>query len=358
MLLHEYIALPQFSIEVNRKQQFLLDRCNELNRHHYMHCEPYRRVCDVVFNGLSEAETIAELPFLPVSIFKKFDLKSIPASSVYKVLTSSGTTGSVPSRIYLDAETARLQTYSLSKIMESILGTTRMPMLIIDSKEVLKNRVSFSARGAGILGLSVFGRDHTYLLDEGYQVDREALKTFLNKYNGQPIFIFGFTFMVWQYLYELLADENIDLSAAVLVHSGGWKKLLDIAVDNKTFKQALYERFGLGKVYNFYGMVEQVGTVFLENSEGHLHCPNFSDIIIRNPEDFSVQEHGKEGLIQVISILPESYPGFSLLTEDIGVCIGEDNAGNGWSGKYFKVLGRAKKAELRGCSDTFNSKTL
>ncbi|MFN5476963.1 MAG: acyl-protein synthetase, partial [Sphingobacteriales bacterium] len=109
------------------------------------------------------------------------------------------------------------------------------------------------------------------------------------------------------------------------------------------------------EIYNFYGMVEQVGSVFLENSEGYLHCPNFADIIIRNPIDFSVQKPGKEGLIQVVSALPKSYPGHSLLTEDIGIQMGEDNAGNGWRGKYFKILGRAKKAELRGCSDTFKT---
>mgnify|MGYP000073311848 CR=1 FL=1 len=79
---------------------------------------------------------------------------------------------------------------------------------------------------------------------------------------------------------------------------------------------------------------------------------NFSEIIIRNPKDFSIQPHGVEGLVQVISALPKSYPGHSLLTEDIGVIEGED-IDNGWQGKYFRILGRAKKAELRGCSDTF-----
>jgi len=118
----------------------------------------------------------------------------------------------------------------------------------------------------------------------------------------------------------------------------------------------MFDKFGITQIYNFYGMVEQVGSVFLENSQGFLHCPNFADVIIRNPIDFSEQEHGKEGLIQVVSALPKSYPGFSLLTEDIGVIMGEDDASNGWKGKYFKIIGRAKKAELRGCSDTFKQK--
>ena len=81
--------------------------------------------------------------------------------------------------------------------------------------------------------------------------------------------------------------------------------------------------------------------------------PNIFEFIIRDPKDFSVLPHGENGLIQMLSVLPKIYPGHSLLTEDIGVIIGEDNASNGWKRKYFKILGRTKKAEIRGCSYTF-----
>ena len=226
-------------------------------------------------------------------------------------------------------------------------------MLIVDSKAVFANKSTFSARGAGILGLSVFGRDHTYILDDNFDLDETALIHFLEKYDGQPVFIFGFTFMVWQYLYKVSIEKKYDLSKAVLIHSGGWKKLKDIAVNNETFRAVLSDKFGIEDVYNFYGMVEQVGSVFLENSNGNMQCSNFADVIIRDPKDFSVLPAGQQGLIQVVSALPKSYPGHSLLTEDIGVITGEDDAANGWQGKSFKILGRAKKAELRGCSDTF-----
>jgi hypothetical protein len=227
-------------------------------------------------------------------------------------------------------------------------------MLIIDSKAVYANKSSFSARGAGILGIAPFGKDHTYVLNETFEPDEEVLKNFLEKYNGQRIFIFGFTFMVWQFLQKANFDKKYDLSNAILMHSGGWKKLVEIAVDNQYFRQQLKEKFNLNQIYNYYGMVEQVGSVFMENEKGYLHAPNFADVIIRNPIDFSVQPIGEPGLIQVLSLLPKSYPGHSLLTEDIGVLEGIDDSSEGWKGKYFRILGRAKKAELRGCSDTFN----
>ena len=233
-------------------------------------------------------------------------------------------------------------------------------MLVVDTEALIKDRTLFSARGAGVLGMSIFGKSHFYLMDKDMKIKEDAFKEFLNRHQNERILIFGFTFMVWEYLYEQFRGDGIDLSKAVLVHSGGWKKLIEKSVSNDIFKQKLHDKFGLKDIYNFYGMVEQVGSVFLECEKGYLHTPNFADIIIRNQMDFSVCKTGEEGLIQVLSVLPRSYPGISLLTEDLGIVIGEDNCACGRKGKYFNVLGRVKKAELRGCSDTFafNSEAL
>ena len=62
------------------------------------------------------------MPYLPVSLFKWIELKSVPDEDVFKVMTSSGTTGQVPSRIYLDVETARAQTRALSSIVTHYTG--------------------------------------------------------------------------------------------------------------------------------------------------------------------------------------------------------------------------------------------
>ena len=59
------------------------------------------------------------------------------------------------------------------------------------------------------------------------------------------------------------------------------------------------------------------------------------------------------GFIEVMSILPSSYPGQALLTEDIGEIIGIDDCPCNRKGKYFVFRSRAKKVELRGCGDTF-----
>lgn len=141
-----------------------------------------------------------------------------------------------------------------------------------------------------------------------------------------------------------------------MLHGGGWKKLQDQAVGNHEFLSAMVESAGVQRVISYYGMVEQTGSIYLECEEGHLHAPIYSDIIIRNPVDFRPMSVGETGLIEVLSLLPLSYPGHALLTEDIGIIKGEDDCPCGRLGKYFSVVGRVAKAEVRGCSDTYEAR--
>ena len=105
-----------------------------------------------------------------------------------------------------------------------------------------------------------------------------------------------------------------------------------------------------------YGMVEQTGAIYMQCECGHLHASNFSDVLIRRGGDFSLCENGERGIVQVVSALPYSYPGHSILTQDEGTIMGEDDCPCGRKGKYFVIHGRLKNAEVRGCSDTFERK--
>ncbi len=354
MNLDEYLQISPYSLEKEKKQEFLVSELNYLTNKHFEKSTKYKNILKAYNLQNHKFDSLEAFPYLPVRLFKEYELKSCEDNEVIKTLTSSGTTSQKVSKIYLDKETSTLQTKALVKIMQSYLGKQRLPMLIIDTKSILKNRKMFSARGAGILGLSTFGRKHTYALDENMEIDFEAIEVFLEEHKGQKIFIFGFTFMIWQYFYEKLKEKKkkLDLSNAILIHSGGWKKLVEKAVANTTFKTSLKEQIGINEIHDFYGMVEQVGSIFVECECGYLHAPIFADIVIRDTMTLEPLNNGREGIVEVLSILPRSYPGHVLLTEDIGTIIGEDDCTCGKKGKYFKIKGRLPKAELRGCSDT------
>ncbi len=114
-------------------------------------------------------------------------------------------------------------------------------------------------------------------------------------------------------------------------------------------------RFNISRIFNFYGFVEQIGSVFIEGADGFLYPPNFTDVIIRRPDTWEPADIGEEGVIQVVSLLPKSYPGHSVLTEDLGKIITIDAGVNGRFGKAIQVIGRVSKVELRGCSDVLGA---
>lgn len=349
------LQISPFSLDKQEKSKLLDDRLRQLTIHHYQNCEIYRKIINAVGFNPEVIHSYYEIPFLPISLFKTLKLLSIDKSKVFKTMTSSGTTGQDVSKIYLDKTTASNQQKTLVKIVSAFTGSTRMPMLIIDTQSVVKDREMFSARGAGILGFSIFGTDKAYVLDDNMNINLKVVEAFLDKHKKKDILLFGFTFMIWQHFYKelLKLGHKLDLSKGILIHGGGWKKLVYESVNQDEFKKCLNGICGIQNVHDYYGMVEQTGCVYMECEFGHFHASIFSDVITRRALDFSPCNIGETGIIQVVSMLPESYPGHSLITEDEGVILGEDDCPCGNKGKYFRVLGRLQNAEIRGCSDTY-----
>ncbi len=360
MTYDELLEKAPYSLSKDEKNRILTERLKELTKLHKENCEEYSRILDSISFDLEKVDNYENLPFLPVRLFKELELRSVPKEEVVKTMTSSGTSGQAVSKIYLDRTTSSNQQKTMVKIVSDYTGSGRMPMIILDCPSVVKNRLMFSARGAGILGFSIFGAKKIYALDDDMNLNVEALKEFLEKYKGQKILLFGFTFMVWKHFYKemvRLKDEvSFDLSNGILIHGGGWKKLVNEAVSPEEFHRRLKDICGLDSIHDYYGMVEQTGCIYMQCECGHLHASIFSDVIIRKPEDFSICKKGERGIIQVVSAIPESYPGHSLLTEDEGEILGEDDCPCGRKGKYFKIYGRLKNAEIRGCSDTYAAK--
>lgn len=358
MTYDEMLNIPPYSLKAEEKDRLLAARLTELTKHHMVSCAAYRRMLEASGAEISGIHSCMDVPFLPVRLFKELELKSVPDHEIVRIMTSSGTTGQKVSRIYLDRITSSSQQKTMVKIVSDFTGTGRMPMIIIDCPGVVKNRAEFSARGAGIRGFSIFGSKKFFALDDDMNLDTEGLRSFLDNCKGERILLFGFTFMIWQHFYRELAQLKsqgitFDLSDGILIHGGGWKKMASEAVEPVEFKNKLKEICGLSVVYNYYGMVEQTGCIYMECEYGHLHAGIFSDVIIRRPVDFQPAAIGERGMIQVVSAIPESYPGHSLLTEDEGFIEGIDDCPCGRKGKYFKVTGRIKDAEIRGCSDTY-----
>lgn len=354
-MIEDFHRISPYSLAKNDKENLLLRELHTLTEWHRTHCATYENFLDAVGYQYEEMTSLDKIPFLPIRVFKEMKLKSVSDDNIFKVMMSSGTSGQKQSRIYLDKETAVLQQKVLLRLLGDFIGHTRLPMLVIDMESIVRNRHLFTTRGATIMGLEFAARSMTFALDEEMNLKLDVVTDFLTRYGNKKFIIFGFTFMVWQNLFQELKKRGcrLDMSNGFLLTAGGWKKLVKEAISNQQFKEVGREMCGIRHYVDHYGMAEQTGCIYAECEYGHLHASIYSDVIVRRYSDFSPCKYGEKGYIQLLSVLPHSYPGHSILTEDEGIIEGEDDCPCGRKGKYIKILGRVKNAEIRGCSDTY-----
>ena len=72
---------------------------------------------------------------------------------------------------------------------------------------------------------------------------------------------------------------------------------------------------------------------------------------MRDPLTLRPVEAGETGIVQVCSVLPTSFPGHLLLTEDLATVVAYDGCSCGRPGIAFRFAGRVPAAEIRGCGD-------
>ena len=341
-----------FSISQKIKENWYFKDQKKLSLYHYKQCIEYKKISDKIFIDLRKSKSLSDLPFVHANIFKQFNLKSTKNINLSKTLTSSGTSNSIVSKINLDRKTSLLQSRALSHIFSNILKNKRPTIFFIDSPDVLRGTDSVSARGSAIKGFSQLARESVFLLDKNFNLKIDKLIKFLKDKPDEEFIIFGFTSFVWSFLIKKIIKMKINIpkNKGILIHGGGWKKMQDQAIDRKLFNRKILEIVGIKTVHNYYGMVEQTGSVFLECEHGYFHSSIFSEIFIRD-NNLKLSSIKKRGLIQVLSLLPLSYPGHNILTEDIGKIEGIDNCKCGRKGKYFSIEGRVPGTEIRGCSD-------
>lgn len=352
----------QFGLDPAEKERRLCAILSEQVRDHAAAMPAYARLVDRLGFAREGITRYEDVPFVHVSAFKKYELRSVPKEKVVRVVTSSATTSGTPSRIHIDKPTSFRQGKALAATLADVLGKARRPYLVLDAAESNADRGDLSARGAAIRGLLPFASEVTYALDLGeggkLHPNRDRMRAFFDKNVGKDPLLFGFTYIVWSIVLAELEAGAFQAPGASLLHSGGWKKLTDMAVDKDTFAGRAAEVFGMraDHVLDFYGMAEQVGVVFVDCTAGNKHPPDFAEVLLRDPLTLERVGPGQAGLIEVMSVLPESYPGQALLTDDVGILVGEDGCPCGRRGRHFRIRSRVAQAEVRGCGDTFAAK--
>jgi hypothetical protein len=353
------LKLDPYSLEEDVKRKILTNEMDKSFEHHYKNCKEFQLFCDKKNFKLNEKHTLEEFPLLPVSIFKKIRLRSTSEEQIVRTIKSSSTSGKQPSIIDLDKTTVNRQIVSLNSIMKNFLGDEKCSFIIFDEiKTIDTNKKNLSSRGSAIRGFLLFSKDYGFILNEDLEISEEKIQDLINRIDSENVCIFGFTWLIYSILKTNENNSNIKklfskLKKPKILHIGGWKKLQDISVSKEEFNTEISNIFNtdVESVIDLYGMTETLGVVFPDCPSGFKHVPNFAEILIRDINNQKILSSGK-GFIQIISPIPHSYPGISILTDDIGEIIGQDDCTCGRLGKRFVFSSRSEVADPKGCGDT------
>jgi len=326
---------------------------------HYENSDIFKQYCiKKNFNPYDDF-TLNEIPFIPSNIFKKLKLSSVDKNEIIKTVHSSSTTGKTPSTILIDKITSERQQKIIISILSNFIGKNRKSFLILESKNNVSTGDEMSSRSSAVRGLTPFMKNIEFILKNDLTLNFENM----NKLKFEDTIdhaIFGFTWILYLFIEKYQNDENIKelfskLNKPLILHSGGWKKLQNIKISKTEFNQKVSDFFKTepNNVIDFYGLVEQLGTIYPDCEYGFKHVPNYSHIIIRDIHTLEPVENGNRGFIQILTPIPHSYPGVSILTDDIGKIVGVNSCKCGRQGICFKFLERLKTADLAGCGDTF-----
>ena len=186
-----------YTLTKNEKDVIFLNSMKEAVSFHYEKSKEFRKICDNRGFIQTKNFSMEEIPFLPVSLFKKFKLKSVPDSEIFKTVYSSATTSDLPSIIFLDRITSERQTKVLISIMRNFLNEKK-DFLIIDQDNSMNTLPDIKSRSSAIRGFFPFMKSVKFGLDDGLKLD----ETQFQGLNEKSVCVFGFTWLLYKTISE------------------------------------------------------------------------------------------------------------------------------------------------------------
>ena len=231
---------------------------------------------------------------------------------------------------------------------------------MFDDETTVRGTAAMSARGAAILSLIHLASSVHFVMksiDGQLQLDEEKFQEAMQAVGTQPFVSYGFTYVLYQ------ASPAVGLSwldssrrlARFGLSTQRWLETDAAAERGKTGLQprdrhCLGHRGTAGRS-TFMASSSRSACFYPDCSEGLKHAPYWAEVVIREADSLRAVPVGGDGLIQLVNCLPLSGPNHSVLTEDLGRLVLEDGCACGRRGRAFRFIGRAPRAEVRGCSD-------
>lgn len=289
----------------------------------------YRSFCDLLYKNPSDVSSIEDIPFLPIQFFKTHMVIS-SYSSVEKIFTSSGTTGSQVSQHHISD--LNLYEHSFKSCFKHFYGN-------VQEYTILALLPSYLEREDSSLIYMVNGliQDSKSKKSGFYLNNLSELKETLLELdsNHKKTLLIGVSFA----LLDLVDQYNFELKNTTIMETGGMKGRRKEMV-RAELHSILKKGFGVESVHSEYGMTELLSQAYSKGS-GIFECPKWMRILTRDTEDaLTILTAGKTGGINIIDLANVNSCSF-IATQDLGKV---------YKNNTFEVIGRFDNSDIRGCN--------
>lgn len=300
-----------------------------LFQYQYRHNEVYRHWVDALQVDIEQISAVEHIPFLPISAFKTYKLRCEKEDEEL-IFTSSGTTGSTPSRHYVYDLGLYLST--AREIFESFYGR-------VEDYCFLALLPSYLERSGSSLVAMVdsFIQASSYSSSGFYLYDHDKLYKALEKCKSRnmPTILFGVSFA----LLDFVEEYEVDFRDLIIMETGGMKGRKK-ELTREELHNRIAQGFGVQWVHSEYGMTELFSQAYSKGT-GVYQPGRSMKVVIKDPSDPLVElENGRTGIINIIDLANVDSCAF-VETQDLGRRFDDGR---------FEVLGRLDKSDIRGCN--------
>lgn len=298
-------------------------------QHQYRHNPTYQRYVDHLGIAANSIKSTAEIPFLPITLFKSHSIQTGDFEPEI-IFTSSGTTGTTSSH-------HRIR--SVDRYRESFLTAFERFYGNIENYCILALLPNYLERDGSSLILmakelierSKNPDSNFYLYDHDLLLQR--LKS--NEQKGQNTLLLGVTFA----LLDLAERCSLNLQHTIVMETGGMKGQRK-EITRAALHKELCTAFSVKTIHAEYGMTELLSQAY-SKGDGLFHCPPWMRVLIRDTNDpLSLLSNQQTGGLNIIDLANTDSCAF-IATQDLGM-----SHPNG----QFEVLGRFDTADIRGCN--------
>ncbi len=333
----------------------------------FQHNPAYRRICEARRLTPGAVEHWAQIPAVPTAAFKELELTSLAPDERTAVFHSSGTTEARPSRHFHHAESLAVYEASLwtwfrqnggaQMAAGGLISLTPAPGAVPHSSlvhmfETIRQKLD--APESAFVG--------TVAADGAWTVDFKAVRAALDSalVTRHPPLLLGTAFS-FVHLLDYLVEQDLKFpvsAQARVLETGGYKNR-SRAMPKAELHALITERLGVPpeNILCEYGMSELSSQAYaVMNDERqvaagtsaaqeaprvthHFKFPPWARVQLISPETGREVSEGETGLIRIFD-LANVFSVAAVQTEDLGIRRGDG----------FELIGRAPRAEPRGCS--------